>query len=291
VAFSPDNRQIVSSSRDRTIKLWNTLGDCKFTFSDEGRHTDWVSCVRFSPNPSRSPTIVSAGHDNLVKVWDLQYCKLLGDLVGHKGHVNSVAISPDGTLCASGGRDGAVMLWDLNDRRFLHQLEGNENIESLCFSPIRYWLCVATNKCVKVWDLENKEVMANIIPPFPGRFDEAGKERKKFIPPHCVSVAWSPDSLALYTGWTDNAIRIYTVSQTASMSATASVGAPASGGVAPGTTGAIPVPSVGSILTSALHTAAAAAAAATAATSSSIVGGSAATATTASATVTSGAPK
>lgn len=31
VAFSADNRQIVSGSRDRTIKLWNTLGVCKYT--------------------------------------------------------------------------------------------------------------------------------------------------------------------------------------------------------------------------------------------------------------------
>lgn len=31
VAFSADNRQIVSGSRDKTIKLWNTLGVCKYT--------------------------------------------------------------------------------------------------------------------------------------------------------------------------------------------------------------------------------------------------------------------
>jgi guanine nucleotide-binding protein subunit beta-2-like 1 protein len=31
VAFSFDNRQIVSASRDRSIKLWNTLGECKYT--------------------------------------------------------------------------------------------------------------------------------------------------------------------------------------------------------------------------------------------------------------------
>lgn len=31
VAFSADNRQIVSGSRDRTVKLWNTLGVCKYT--------------------------------------------------------------------------------------------------------------------------------------------------------------------------------------------------------------------------------------------------------------------
>lgn len=66
VSFSADNRQIVSGSRDRTIKLWNTLGDCKFTITDKG-HTEWVSCVRFSPNP-QNPVIVSSGWDKLVKV-------------------------------------------------------------------------------------------------------------------------------------------------------------------------------------------------------------------------------
>jgi WD40 repeat protein len=66
VSFSADNRQIVSGSRDKTIKLWNTLGDCKFTITEEG-HGEWVSCVRFSPNPS-NPVIVSAGWDRLVKV-------------------------------------------------------------------------------------------------------------------------------------------------------------------------------------------------------------------------------
>ena len=66
VSFSADNRQIVSGSRDRTIKLWNTLGDCKFTITDKG-HFEWVSCVRFSPNP-QNPVIVSAGWDKLVKV-------------------------------------------------------------------------------------------------------------------------------------------------------------------------------------------------------------------------------
>ena len=66
VAFSPDNRQIVSSSRDKTIKLWNTLGECKFTIT-EGGHAEWVSAVRFSPNPQEN-VIVSSGWDKLVKV-------------------------------------------------------------------------------------------------------------------------------------------------------------------------------------------------------------------------------
>ena len=77
VSFSADNRQIVSGSRDRTIKLWNTLGDCKFTITEKG-HTEWVSCVRFSPNP-QNPVIVSAGWDKLVKVrtWSISLDRVL----------------------------------------------------------------------------------------------------------------------------------------------------------------------------------------------------------------------
>jgi WD40 repeat protein len=76
VSFSADNRQIVSGSRDRTIKLWNTLGDCKYTITDKG-HTEWVSCVRFSPNP-QNPVIVSAGWDKIVKVRGYSHLEMWG---------------------------------------------------------------------------------------------------------------------------------------------------------------------------------------------------------------------
>ena len=66
MAFSADNRQIISGSRDKTVKLWNTLADCKYTIQDDG-HSDWVSCVRFSPSTT-NPLIVSAGWDKMVKV-------------------------------------------------------------------------------------------------------------------------------------------------------------------------------------------------------------------------------
>ena len=43
VAFSADNRQIVSGSRDKTIKLWNTLGVCKYTI----QVLHWISKMLF----------------------------------------------------------------------------------------------------------------------------------------------------------------------------------------------------------------------------------------------------
>nr|CAG8510267.1 790_t:CDS:2 [Entrophospora candida] len=109
VSFLPDNRQIVSGSRDKLIKLWNTLGECKFNIQDEG-YTNWVFCVRFSPNSS-NPVIVSSGWDKLVRKLNifqrksLTRSELKTNHHGHTGYINTVTIPPDGSLYASGGKD------------------------------------------------------------------------------------------------------------------------------------------------------------------------------------------
>jgi guanine nucleotide-binding protein subunit beta-2-like 1 protein len=201
VAFSADNRQIVSGSRDKTIKLWNTLGECKFTITED-RHTEWVSCVRFSPNTS-NPIIVSCGWDRLVKVWSLTNCKLRFNHIGHTGYVSTVTVSPDGSLCASDGKDGKAMLWDLNEGKWLYTLEAGDIIESLAFSPNRYWLCAAAGSCIKIWDLESKQVVDEL------RAEPIGN---KGSIPIVTSLAWSADGQTLFAGYTDNLIRVWGVS-------------------------------------------------------------------------------
>eukprot|EP01041_Mallomonas_annulata_P002239 gene2239-4353_t len=206
VAFSSDNRQIVSGSSDRTVKLWNTLGECKYTIQEEG-HSEWVSCVRFSPSQT-APVIVSAGWDKLVKVWSLANCKLSKNLVGHAGYLNTVTVSPDGSLCASGGKDNVAILWDLTEGKRLYSLEAGDIIHSLVFSPNRYWLCAATSAGIKIWDLESKNMVDDIkleLPP-------AGKNAQI---PYCTCLAWSADGSDLFAGYTDNIIRVYHVNGSA----------------------------------------------------------------------------
>ncbi|KAI9277258.1 guanine nucleotide-binding protein subunit beta-2-like 1 [Phascolomyces articulosus] len=206
VSFSADNRQIVSGSRDKSIKLWNTLGECKFQLTEDG-HQDWVSCVRFSPNPA-NPVIVSGGWDKIVKIWDLTKLKLRTNFIGHNGYVNTVTVSPDGSLCASAGKDGVVMLWDLNDSKHLYSLEAGDVVNALTFSPNRYWLCAATASSIKVWDLENKSLVDELRP----EFNQVGKRKAR--DPECVSIAWSADGSTLFSGYTDNLIRVWQVSRT-----------------------------------------------------------------------------
>jgi guanine nucleotide-binding protein subunit beta-2-like 1 protein len=184
--------------------LWNTLGECKYTIQDADAHSEWVSCVRFSP-VTNNPIIVSGGWDKLVKVWNLTNCKIRTNLVGHTGYINAVTVSPDGSLCASGGKDGVAMLWDLGEGKRLYSLDAGSIIHGLCFSPNRYWLCAATENCVTIWDLESKSIVDELKPEFP----PVGKRSQQ---PYCTSLQWSADGSTLYTGYTDNVIRVWSVS-------------------------------------------------------------------------------
>ncbi|KAI3886768.1 hypothetical protein MKX03_027224 [Papaver bracteatum] len=139
---------------DHTIKLWNTLGECKYTIQDGDSHTNWVSCVRFIPQTS-SPTIVSASWDKTVKVWNL-------------------------TNCSS--------------------LDAGGIIHGLCFSPNRYWLCVATEEGVQIWDYQSKSLIQDLkIEP------ESGENKRVY----CSGMNWSSDGSTLFTGYTDGVIRVW----------------------------------------------------------------------------------
>merc|ERR1712018_907663 len=205
VAFSADNRQICSSSRDKTIKMWNTLGECKWTQESKDCHQEWISTVKFSPVNS-NPVIVSGGWDKTVKVWYLSSFQLKTNFNGHTGYINSVTVSPDGSLAASGGKDGKAYLWDLgeNSNNPLHTTDPGEEINTLVFSPNRYWLCAASGPAIKIWDLEHKKLVNDLK-------TEPAIETEGTSPalPICLSLAWSADGNTLYAGYNDNKIRIW----------------------------------------------------------------------------------
>jgi len=137
-------------------------------------------------------------------VWNLKNCKLNGDLRGHRYYINTVTVSPDGSLCASGGKDGTAMLWDLAEGKKLYSLEANETIHALCFSPNRYWLCAATDSAIKIWDLESKSIVDDLKPEF-------DLKTKNAQVPYCVSLQWSADGQTLYSGYTDGVLRVWAV--------------------------------------------------------------------------------
>lgn len=98
------------------------------------------------------------------------------------------------------------MLWDLNEGKHLYSLEAGTIINALCFSPNRYWLCAATTTGIKIWDLESKSIVDELKPEF-------GEVKLKSSIPQCMSLAWSADGQTLFSGYTDNVIRVWQVTR------------------------------------------------------------------------------
>lgn len=214
LAFSPDNRIIITGARDKTIRVWNIIGECKYVLEGSDGHTEWVSCVCFSPSGDR--TMVSCGWDKLVKVWDLEKYRLHCNLPGHTGYLTTVSISPDGSLCASGGKDGFVMIWDFEQVKNyvstekLYQLPAGGIINAISFSPNRFWLCAATQTSIKIWDLESKKLIENSnfkdnTSPSPSR------KHTKASQHYCTCLEWSAEGSTLFAGCTDGRIFVYSV--------------------------------------------------------------------------------
>ena len=66
--YSPDGREIVSASKDNTIRIWDFYtGECKHVLSG---HTNRVSFATYSPDGSE---IVSASSDNTVRIWGFSH--------------------------------------------------------------------------------------------------------------------------------------------------------------------------------------------------------------------------
>ncbi|NIN19193.1 MAG: hypothetical protein GTN82_14655, partial [Candidatus Aminicenantes bacterium] len=63
--FSPDGTRILTTSRDKTAKLWDLRNQPVTNFK---RHTDAVTTAVFSPDGSK---ILTASDDKTVKLWNL----------------------------------------------------------------------------------------------------------------------------------------------------------------------------------------------------------------------------
>jgi WD40 repeat protein len=94
VAFSPDGRQIVSGSSDRTIRLWSVRSGIQIISPLLG-HEDGIQGVAFSPDGTRVASGSAAG---CVRIWNLMSCtETLCFTMGHgPEYPTSVAFSPDG---------------------------------------------------------------------------------------------------------------------------------------------------------------------------------------------------
>lgn len=164
VRFSPDGGTAITSSWDRTVRIWDVgtslenrgkelacLPSASETYSAlispdggtvvaaglQGLTTwnwrDGESFPKFNPTfgPCRalafSPdglSLAVGGFDRQIRIWEPKTARVRAVLSGHNDVLRSLAFVPDGSLLVSLSFDGSLKFWDMASDREIDRLDG-----------------------------------------------------------------------------------------------------------------------------------------------------------------------
>jgi TIR domain/WD domain, G-beta repeat len=199
VALNADGKTVVSSSDDKTVKVWNLeTGELVSTFNGSYAQILFPNVVLAAATSYNGQISVSGGGDDkTVKVWNLETGELLRTFTGHNREVRGVAISADGKTIVSGGDDETVKVWDLEAGELLRTFTGhNHGVRGVAISTDgKTIVSGGDDETVKVWDLEAGELLYALI----------GHE-------HWVcGVAISADGKTIVSGSYDKTVRVWSL--------------------------------------------------------------------------------
>jgi WD40 repeat protein len=110
VAVKADGKTGYSVGEDAQLRSWNAAGDQAGKQIRNAGHGKPAFKVLFLPKQQQ---LVTCSADQTVRVWNADNFKAEKTLGGHSDYIYALALSPDGTLIASGAFNGEVMVWKL----------------------------------------------------------------------------------------------------------------------------------------------------------------------------------
>jgi WD40 repeat protein len=198
VAVSPNGQTIATAAQDNTVKLWGA-SDHRLIRTLTA-HNGGVNSVAFTPDGAflaSGGEFVFGDPSRNIKLWRAADGAFIRDFAvpDTAGLAYSVAVSPDGTLLATGQSSGQVLLFRISDGALVRTLNGHtDQVFSVAFAPNGATLASGSaDRTVRIWRVSD------------GRRLRTLTGHTFFV----MSVAFSPDGTTLASGSFDGTVRLY----------------------------------------------------------------------------------
>ena len=142
LAFTPDSKQLVSASADKTIRVWDLASrqTLRVIHGETGpAEFGKIDAVAVAPDGrllAAAVRPVAPDKSSVIRLYDFASGTQIGLLEGHDGGIHSLAFSSDGRHLISGGSDHTAIIWDADARKAVHVLKEHRGAVSAAgFTP------------------------------------------------------------------------------------------------------------------------------------------------------------
>jgi WD40 repeat protein len=191
IVFSPDGELFATASMDKTLKIWNLKQQALI---HNLIHGNYVNAIAFTQDSSK---LISCDN-KLIKLWNVSNGVEIISISEHSDVINTVAVSPDNKIFATGSHDMTIKLWYLGTGELVRTLRGHTGaVTSVAFSPDGNTLVSgSSDNTIKIWNLDSHDLKHTLL----GHSSTVH------------SVAFSVDGNKIISGSADNSIKIWQMS-------------------------------------------------------------------------------
>ena len=158
VLFTTDQKQVISCSDDKTIRLRNVdISAPSILGKPQFYHTQKVTSLALSHN---GKILVSGSADKTVKIWELSSKNEPFTISAFSSAITALAISPNDDIVAIASLDNNIRLRRLEDGKLIASIPTDSSIACLSFSGDGKLLAAGGfNHNITLWELTTRQLM------------------------------------------------------------------------------------------------------------------------------------
>lgn len=150
--FSADGRWLVTTSWDKTAKIWEV--NTGKLVSKPMLHNSEVESASFSPDGKR---LLTASWDGSIQLWDMETSQVVFQPIQNDYLANQIGFNADGRLILTISGNVIHVLDAETGLNAFPPFKHDHTIQFAAFSPDSYRLNVVSNEKIINWDLESNQ--------------------------------------------------------------------------------------------------------------------------------------